>query len=76
MAALALCSGLADLRARLGRIVVGYTRGGAPVTAEEIGAAGSMAVILIEAVKPNLMQTLGEHARPGAHRSVRQHRHR
>ena len=58
MAALALCSGLADLRARLGRIVVGYTRGGAPVTAEEIGAAGSMAVILIEAVKPNLMQTL------------------
>ncbi len=58
MAALALCSGLADLRARLGRIVVGYTRGGTPVTAEEIGAAGSMAVILIEAVKPNLMQTL------------------
>ena len=58
MAALALCTGLADLRARLGRIVVGYTPGGDPVTAEDIGAAGSMAVILAEAVKPNLMQTL------------------
>ena len=58
MAALALCSGLADLRARLGRIVVGYTRSGTPVTAEEIGVAGSMAVILREAIKPNLMQTL------------------
>ena len=58
MATLALCSSLADLRARLGRIVVGYTRGGTPVTAEEIGVAGSMAVILREAIKPNLMQTL------------------
>ena len=58
MATLALCSSLTDLRARLGRIVVGYTRGGTPVTAEEIGAAGSMAVILREAIKPNLMQTL------------------
>ena len=58
MAALALCTGLHDLRARLGRIVVGYTKAGTPVTAEEIGAAGSMAVILREAIKPNLMQTL------------------
>ena len=58
MATLALCSDLADLRARLGRIVVGYTSAGTPVTAEEIGVAGSMAVILREAVKPNLMQTL------------------
>ena len=58
MAALALCTGLHDLRARLGRIVVGYTEGGTPVTAEEIGVAGSMAVILREAIKPNLMQTL------------------
>ena len=58
MATLALCSGLRDLRERLGRIVVGYTRSGTPVTAEEIGVAGSMAVILLEAVKPNLMQTL------------------
>lgn len=58
MAALALCTGLTDLRARLGRMVVGYTKQGTPVTAEEIGVAGSMAVILREAVKPNLMQTL------------------
>ncbi len=58
MAALALCTSLQDLRARLGRIVVGYTSSGDPVTAEEIGAAGAMAVILREAVKPNLMQTL------------------
>jgi len=58
MAALALCTGLGDLRARLGRMVVGYTKAGTPVTAEEIGVAGSMAVILREAVKPNLMQTL------------------
>jgi formate--tetrahydrofolate ligase len=58
MATLALCSGLRDLRERLGRIVVGYTRSGTPVTAEEIGVAGSMAVILREAIKPNLMQTL------------------
>ena len=58
MAALALCIGLHDLRARLGRIVVGYTKAGTPVTAEEIGVAGSMAVILREAIKPNLMQTL------------------
>ena len=58
MATLALCTGLQDLRARLGRIVVGYTKAGTPVTAEEIGVAGAMAVILKEAVKPNLMQTL------------------
>ncbi len=58
MAALALCTSLQDLRTRLGRIVVGYTKAGTPVTAEEIGAAGSMAVILMEAIKPNLMQTL------------------
>ncbi len=58
MATLALCNSLADLRARLGRTVVGYTSAGTPVTAEEIGVAGSMAVILREAIKPNLMQTL------------------
>ena len=58
MAALALCTSLADLRARLGRIVLGYSKAGTPITAEEIGAAGSMAVILKEAIKPNLMQTL------------------
>ncbi len=58
MAALALATSLKDLRARMGRIVLGYTKDGTPVTAEEIGAAGSMTVILMEAIKPNLMQTL------------------
>ena len=58
MAALALATSLQDLRARMGRIVVGYTKSGDPVTAEELGVAGSMTVILREAIKPNLMQTL------------------
>lgn len=58
MAALALTTGIEDLRARLGRIVVGYTPSGDPVTAEEIEAAGAMTVLLREAIKPNLMQTL------------------
>ncbi len=58
MAALALSTSLQDLRARMGRIVLGYTPDGTPVTAEEVGAAGAMTVILKEAIKPNLMQTL------------------
>jgi formate--tetrahydrofolate ligase len=58
MAALALTTGIEDLRARLGRIVVGYTRAGQPVTAEELDTAGAMTVLLREAIKPNLMQTL------------------
>ncbi len=58
MATLALARSLADLRERLGRIVAGYTRDGTPVTAEQLAAAGSMAVMLREAVKPNLLQTL------------------
>jgi len=58
MATLALATSLQDLRERLGRIVVGYTKAGTPVTAEDLKAAGSMAVILMEAIKPNLMQTL------------------
>ncbi len=58
MAVLALSTSLQDLRRRLGRIVVGYTRSGDPVTAEELRGAGAMAVILREAIKPNLVQTL------------------
>ncbi|MDS1269024.1 formate--tetrahydrofolate ligase [Lipingzhangella sp. LS1_29] len=58
MALLALATSRADLRAKLGRIVVGYTREGDPVTAEQLDAAGSMAVLLREALKPNLLQTL------------------
>jgi len=58
MAILGLSTDRADMRARLGRIVVGYTKAGAPVTAEELHAAGSMAVIMSDALAPNLMQTL------------------
>jgi formate--tetrahydrofolate ligase len=58
MAVLALADSLSDLRSRLGRIVVANDVDGYPVTAEDIKAAGAMAVILREALKPNLMQTL------------------
>jgi formate--tetrahydrofolate ligase len=58
MAVLALARDLKDLRARLGRIVVGYTQSGEPVTAEQLKAAGAAAVIMREALKPNLLQTL------------------
>ncbi|MBO0693306.1 MAG: formate--tetrahydrofolate ligase [Acidimicrobiaceae bacterium] len=58
MAIFALATSLSDLRERLGRVVVGYTRAGTPVTAEELKVAGSMAAMMREAVKPNLLQTL------------------
>ena len=58
MAILAISRDLDDLRARLGRITVGATYDGEPVTAEQLRAAGSMAVLLKEAIKPNLVQTL------------------
>ncbi len=58
MAAVSLADDLRDLRSRLGRMVAGRRRDGRPVTLEEIRAAGAMAVLLREAVKPNLMQTL------------------
>lgn len=58
MAILALSNDADDMRARLGRIVVGYTDDNVAITAEQIGCAGAMAVILRDAVKPNLMQTL------------------
>ena len=58
MAMLALASSQADLRHRLGQIVVGFTMNGKPVRAEEFGCAGSMAVLLREALLPNLVQTL------------------
>lgn len=57
MTILALARDLADLRARLGRIVVGYRFDETAVTAEDLGAAGSMAVLLRDALRPNLMQT-------------------
>jgi len=58
MAILALASDLEDLRRRLGRIVVGTTEDGQPVTAEDLKAAGAMAVLLKDALMPNLIQTL------------------
>jgi formate--tetrahydrofolate ligase len=58
MAILALSTSLKDLRERLGKIVIGNTTDGKPITAEDLKAAGAMAVIMKEAIKPNLMQTL------------------
>jgi formate--tetrahydrofolate ligase len=58
MVILTLSTSLADLRERLGRIVVGTTSAGEPVTAEDLEVAGAMAVILKDAIKPNLLQTL------------------
>lgn len=58
MAVLALASDLADLRARLGRIVLAETVDGRPVTTEDLKVAGSMAALLRDAIKPNLLQTL------------------
>ncbi|MDQ3889273.1 MAG: formate--tetrahydrofolate ligase [Actinomycetota bacterium] len=58
MAIVAVARELADLRARLGKITVAYNWDGAPVTAEELRAAGAMTVLLKDAIKPNLVQTL------------------
>src|SRR5215217_7929538 len=58
MAILAVARDLFDLRKRLGAITVGYTWEGEPVTAEQIRAAGAMTVLLKDAIKPNLVQTL------------------
>jgi formate--tetrahydrofolate ligase len=58
MAIVAVARDLHDLRARLGRITVGATRDGEPVTAEQLKAAGAMTVLLKETIKPNLVQTL------------------
>jgi len=58
MAILAVARDLFDLRERLGRITVGYTYDGEPVNAEQLRAAGAMTVLLKDAIKPNLVQTL------------------
>ena len=58
MAILCLATSLSDLKARLGRIIVGYTYDGAPVTAHDLKAAGAMTALLKDALKPNLAQTL------------------
>ena len=58
MAILCLASDMDDLKARLSRIIVAYTRDGEPVTAKDLNAVGSMAALLKDAIKPNLVQTL------------------
>jgi formate--tetrahydrofolate ligase len=58
MAIVALSTSLRDMRERLGRIVIGSTTDGRPITAEELKTAGAMAAILKDAIKPNLMQTV------------------
>ena len=58
MAVLCLASDINDLKARLGRIIVGYTYDGKPVTAADLHAQGAMAALLKDALKPNLVQTL------------------
>jgi formate--tetrahydrofolate ligase len=58
MAIVALATSLRDMRERLGRIVIGNTTDGQPITAEELKTAGAMAAILKDAIKPNLMQTV------------------
>jgi formate--tetrahydrofolate ligase len=58
MAVLALATDLFDLRARLGRMVLATRTDGSPVTAEDLGVAGAMTVLLRDAIKPNLLQTL------------------
>ncbi|MGZ4131094.1 MAG: formate--tetrahydrofolate ligase [Actinomycetota bacterium] len=58
MAVLALANDLQDLRRRLGRIVVAETRDGGPVTADDLKVAGAMTVVMKDAIRPNLVQTL------------------
>ncbi|KZT26435.1 FTHFS-domain-containing protein [Neolentinus lepideus HHB14362 ss-1] len=58
MAVLALTTGLADMRERLGNMVVASSKQGDPITADDIGVGGALAVLMKDAVKPNLMQTL------------------
>ncbi|MCE1254500.1 MAG: formate--tetrahydrofolate ligase [Anaerolineae bacterium] len=58
MAILALTTSLADMRKRFGEIVIGVSRSGEAITAEDLGAAGALTVLMRDAIKPNLMQTL------------------
>jgi len=58
MAILALSNDLADMRERLGRMVLATSRSGDPVTCDDIGAAGALTALMKDAIKPNLMQTL------------------
>ena len=61
MAILALTTNLGDMRTRLGKIVVASNKQGEPVTADDVGVGGALAVLMKDAIKPNLMQTLEVH---------------
>jgi formyltetrahydrofolate synthetase len=58
MAILALATDLADMRDRLGRMVIGTNRAGEPITADDIGASGALTVLMKDTIMPNLMQTI------------------
>ena len=58
MAILCLADGLSDMKRRLGRILIGWTRGGRPVHADELGATGALTLLFKDAIKPNLVQTI------------------
>jgi len=58
MAILALSTSLTDMRARIGRVVIGLSRHGEPITTEDLGVAGALTVLMKDTIKPNLMQTL------------------
>ena len=58
MAVLCLATGLADMKARLAKMVVAYSRSGQPITAHDLKAEGAMAAVLKDAIKPNMVQTL------------------
>jgi formyltetrahydrofolate synthetase len=58
MAILALSTSLSDMRARIGRVVIGLSRQGEPITTEDLGVAGALTVLMKDTIKPNLMQTL------------------
>jgi len=58
MAILALTTGLADMRERLGRIVIGTSKAGEAITADDLGVAGALTVLMKDAIMPNLMQTV------------------
>ena len=58
MAILALTSSLRDMRERIGRIVIASDKSGNPVTAEDVGVSGALTVLMKDAIRPNLMQTL------------------
>lgn len=58
MAILAVAKDLKDMRERMGRIVVAYSKSGSPVTTEDLGVAGAMTAWMVEALNPNLMQTI------------------